>query len=53
MAHKITYLKCFIITLLANARSKDQYNKEDSRNGGIECRFTVDIKKWSEEKWVH
>lgn len=43
-------MKSFIITTLANARQKSEYATGDSRNGGKEYRFTVDIKKWSGDK---
>lgn len=43
-------LKSFIITLLANARQKGDYKKENAANGGTEFRFIVDIKKWSGNK---
>jgi len=43
-------LKSFIITLLANARKKNEYKEEPAANGGTEFRFTVDIKSWSGDK---
>jgi len=45
-------LKSFIITLLADARSKGNYTKENSKNtsGGTEFRYVIDIKKWSDDK---
>jgi len=43
-------MKSFIITMLANAKSKDEMVENDSKSGGKEYRFTVDIKKWSHEK---
>jgi hypothetical protein len=44
-------LKSFIITLLSDALKKGNYKKEQSKNsGGYEYRFTIDIKKWSDDK---
>ncbi len=45
-------LKSFLITLMANAYEKKQFHEEDSRNtnGGKEIHYTVEIKKWSDEK---
>jgi len=44
-------LKCFIITILADAHKKKNYTKEKSKNSdGFEFRFIIDIKKWSQEK---
>ena len=43
-------MKSFITTLLANARKKGEYTIDDSKNGGKEFRFTVNINKWSNEK---
>jgi len=47
-----TKLKSFIITLIADARSKSNYTEEKSKNtmNGIEYRYTIEIKKWSDER---
>lgn len=43
-------MKSFIITMLADAKSKGNFKEEDSKSGGKEYRFTIDIKKWSHDK---
>jgi hypothetical protein len=44
-------LKSFIITLLANAHKKKNYITDKSKNSnGLEYRYTIDIKSWSNEK---
>jgi hypothetical protein len=45
-------LKSFIITLIANARKKGDFTKDKSKNSsdGVEYRYTIDIKSWSNEK---
>lgn len=43
-------MKSFIITSIANARSKNLYKKENSKNSGFEFRYTIEIKRWSNEK---
>jgi len=43
-------MKSFVITLLANARNKKQFKEDESNSGGTEFRYTIDIKKWSNEK---
>jgi len=44
-------LKSFIITLLANARKRGDYKAEKSKNSeGLEYRYTIEIKGWSNEK---
>jgi len=42
-------LKCFIFTLIANAKKRGGVIKEPSKNtpGGFEFRYTIEIKKWS------
>ena len=45
-------LKCFIITLLADAHKKGNLSRERSKNnvGGWEYRYSIDINKWSDDK---
>jgi len=45
-------LKSFIITLIADARKKGNFIKDKSKNtpDGIEFRYTIDLKSWSNEK---
>jgi len=43
-------MKSFIITMLANAKSKQGVIGNDSKSGGKEYRFIIDIKKWSRDK---
>lgn len=45
-------LKSFIITLIASAKKKDTYSKENSKNtaGGFEFRYNIEIGKWSTPK---
>lgn len=45
-------LKSFIISILADARKKGFYKKIPSKSGGsgIEFHFTIEIKKWSNER---
>jgi len=45
-------LECFIFTLIANAKKKGSFSKEKSKNttNGFEFRYTMEIKKWSEDK---
>jgi len=45
-------LKCFIITLLADAKKKGNYTKEKSKNSanGYEFRYTINMTKWSNNK---
>lgn len=45
-------LKSFIITMIANAKKKGSYSKENSKNtaGGFEFRYNIEIKKWSDSK---
>ena len=44
-------LKPFIITLVADARKKQSFTKEKSKNSdGVEFRYTIDLQKWSNEK---
>lgn len=47
-------LKSFIITLLADARKKGNFIQDKSKNtpDGIEYRYTIDIKKWSNDKML-
>ncbi len=47
-------LKCFIITLLADAHKKGNFTRERSKNnvGNWEYRYSIDIKKWSDEKML-
>lgn len=43
-------MKSFIITMLANAKSKNEVVENDSKSGGKEFRYTIEIKKWSHDK---
>lgn len=43
-------MKSFVITMLANAKSKGEEIESGSKSGGKEYRFTIDIKKWSHDK---
>jgi len=45
-------LKSFIITLIADARKKGHFKEEESKNtsGGVEYRYTIDMRKWSNDK---
>ena len=43
-------MKSFIITSLANARSKGLFQIEPSKDNGNEFRYTIDIRKWSGSK---
>jgi hypothetical protein len=45
-------LKSFIITLIADARSKGNFTEERSKNtnGGVEYRYVIEIKKWNDER---
>jgi len=43
-------MKSFIITMLANAKSKGNFKEEESKGGGKEFRYTIDMKKWSDDK---
>jgi len=45
-------MKSFIITLLSDARKKNNFTEEESKNtnNGIEYRYTINMNKWSNEK---
>jgi hypothetical protein len=44
-------LKSFVITLLADARKKNNFTEEESKNSnGIEYRYTINMNKWSDDK---
>jgi len=45
-------LKCFIFTLVASAKKRGGFSKENSKNtaGGFEFRYNIEIKKWSTPK---
>lgn len=43
-------LKSFVITLLADARKKNNFKEDTSKSNGIEYRYTINISKWSNEK---
>jgi len=43
-------MKSFIITMLANAKLKGKEIENDSKSGGKEYRFIIDIGKWSRDK---
>jgi hypothetical protein len=43
-------MKSFIITTIAQARSKGLYKKESGKNSRIEFRYTIEMKSWSAEK---
>lgn len=45
-------LKTFVITLLADARKKNNFRKEESKNTteGFEFRYIINMNKWSNEK---
>jgi len=45
-------LKSFIFTLVASAKKKGSYSKENSKNteDGFEFRYNIEIKKWSSTK---
>lgn len=48
-------LKSFVITLLADANKKRHYHEEESKSSrssgnALEYRYTIDMKKWSNEK---
>ncbi len=45
-------MRSFIITTIAKARFDGKYVKENSKSGGIEFRFIIEMKKWSTEKSV-
>jgi frataxin-like iron-binding protein CyaY len=43
-------IKSFIITTIANARRDNKFIKIPSKSGGSEFKFTIDVKKWSDDK---
>jgi frataxin-like iron-binding protein CyaY len=43
-------IKSFIITTIAKARKDNKFIKAPSKSGGSEFKFTVDVKKWSDDK---
>lgn len=45
-------LKAFVVTMIANARKKGTFTREQSRgnSGGVEFHYTVIIKEWSGNK---
>lgn len=43
-------MKSFIITLIADAKLKGNVTEDNSKSGGVEYRYIIEMKRWSRDK---